>query len=192
MNKQTILRPALVFFAVLTLIVGFAYPLVVTGAARALFPVQAAGSLVLKEGKPVGSAVIGQNFSDPKHFWGRPSATSPQPYNGVGSSGSNLGPLNPALTDAVKGRIEALRAADPGNAAPVPVDLVTASGSGLDPDISVAAAKYQVARVAKARGLPVDKVAALVDQHVDKPWLPIVGEPVVNVLRLNMALDSMQ
>jgi potassium-transporting ATPase KdpC subunit len=136
--------------------------------------------------------VIGQNFSDPKHFWGRPSATSPQPYNGVGSSGSNLGPLNPALTDAVKGRIEALRAADPGNAAPVPVDLVTASGSGLDPDISVAAAKYQVARVAKARGLPVDKVAALVDQHVDKPWLPIVGEPVVNVLRLNMALDSMQ
>jgi potassium-transporting ATPase KdpC subunit len=192
MNKQTILRPALVFFAVLTLIVGFAYPLVVTGAARALFPVQAAGSLVLKEGKPVGSAVIGQNFSDPKHFWGRPSATSPQPYNGVGSSGSNLGPLNPALTDAVKGRIEALRAADPGNAAPVPVDLVTASGSGLDPDISVAAAKYQVARVAKARGLPVDKVAALVDQHVDKPWLPIVGEPVVNVLRLNLALDSMQ
>jgi potassium-transporting ATPase KdpC subunit len=192
MNKQTILRPALVLFAVLTLIVGFAYPLVVTGAARALFPVQAAGSLVLKEGKPVGSAVIGQNFSDPKHFWGRPSATSPQPYNGVGSSGSNLGPLNPALTDAVKGRIEALRAADPGNAAPVPVDLVTASGSGLDPDISVAAAKYQVARVAKARGLPVDKVAALVDQHVDKPWLPIVGEPVVNVLRLNLALDSMQ
>jgi potassium-transporting ATPase KdpC subunit len=192
MNKQTILRPALVFFAVLTLIVGFAYPLVVTGAARALFPVQAAGSLVLKDGKPVGSAVIGQNFSDPKHFWGRPSATSPQPYNGVGSSGSNLGPLNPALTDAVKGRIEALRAADPGNAAPVPVDLVTASGSGLDPDISVAAAKYQVARVAKARGLPVDKVAALVDQHVDKPWLPIVGEPVVNVLRLNLALDSMQ
>lgn len=192
MNKQSILRPALVLFALLTLIVGVAYPLLVTGAAKAIFPQQAAGSIVLKDGKPVGSDLIGQNFSDPKHFWGRPSATSPQPYNGVGSGGSNQGPLNPALTDAVKGRIEALRAADPGNTAPVPVDLVTASASGLDPHISGAAARYQVARVAKARAVPPAQVAALVEQHVEKPWLPIVGEPVVNVLHLNLALEALR
>jgi K+-transporting ATPase ATPase C chain len=162
----------------------------VTGAARALFPGQAAGSLVLKAGKPVGSALIGQNFSDPKHFWGRPSATAPMPYNAGASTGSNLGPLNPALVDAVKGRIEALRAADPGNTAPVPVDLVTASGSGLDPHISPAGARYQVARVARARGLPQEQVAALVEQHVEAPWLGLIGEPVVNVLRLNLALDA--
>jgi K+-transporting ATPase ATPase C chain len=190
MNQHSILRPALVLFAVLTLLVGVAYPLAVTGAARALFPGQAAGSLVLKAGKPVGSALIGQNFSDPKHFWGRPSATAPMPYNAGDSGGSNQGPLNPALTDAVKRRIEALRAADPGNTAPVPVDLVTASGSGLDPHISPAGARYQVARVARARGLPQEQVAALVEQHVEAPWLGLIGEPVVNVLRLNLALDA--
>ena len=188
MNK--IVRPTLVLFAALTLLVGLAYPLVVTGAAQALFPAQAAGSLVYQDGKPVGSALIGQNFSDPRHFWGRPSATSPMPYNAAASSGSNQGPLNPALVDAVKARIEALRAADPGNTAPVPIDLVTASASGLDPHISPAAARYQVTRVAKARGLPPERVAALVEQHVQGPWLPIVGEPVVNVLRLNLALDA--
>lgn len=144
----SIIRPALVLFAVLTLITGVAYPLVVTGAAQTLFPSQAAGSIVLKDGKPVGSSLIGQNFSDPKHFWGRPSATGPMAYNAGASSGSNQGPLNPALTDAVKGRVEALRAADPANTAPVPVDLVTASASGLDPHISPAAARYQVALVA--------------------------------------------
>ena len=190
MDKLPILRPTLVLFAALTLLVGVAYPLAVTGAAGALFPAQAAGSLVFQGGKPVGSALIGQNFSDPRHFWGRPSATAPMPYNAGASSGSNLGPLNPALVDAVKGRIEALRAADPGNAAPVPIDLVTASASGLDPHITPAAARYQVARVARLRGLPPQQVAALVEQHVEGPWLPVIGEPVVNVLRLNMALDA--
>lgn len=142
---KNILRPALVLFLLLTLITGVAYPLVVTGVAKMLFPEQAAGSLVLRDGKPVGSVLIGQNFSDPKHFWGRPSATGPMPYNAAASGGSNQGPLNPALTDAVKGRVDALRAADPGNTAPVPVDLVTASASGLDPHISPAAARYQSA-----------------------------------------------
>lgn len=190
--KNTILRPALVFFTVLTLITGVAYPLVVTGAAQGLFPSQAGGSLVLQDGKPVGSALIGQNFSEPQHFWGRPSATGPMPYNASASSGSNQGPLNPALTDAVKARIEALRAADPGNTAPVPVDLVTASASGLDPEISPAAAHYQAARVAKARNLPVGKVQALVEQHVQAPWLGVLGEPRVNVLRLNLALEALR
>jgi K+-transporting ATPase ATPase C chain len=184
---KDMVRPLFVFFLVLTLVTGVAYPLVVTGAAQALFPAQAAGSLVERDGKPVGSALIGQNFSDPKHFWGRPSATSPMAYNAAASSGSNQGPLNPALTDAVKGRIEALRAADPGNTAPVPVDLVTASASGLDPHISPAAARYQVARVAKARSLP-----ALVDQQTQAPLLGLLGEPRVNVLRLNLALDGMK
>ncbi len=189
-NKESILRPTLVMFAALTVLVGLAYPLAVTGIAQALFHDQANGSLVLKDGKPAGSALIGQNFSDTKHFWGRPSATSPMPYNAANSGGSNLGPLNPALTDSVKGRIDALRAADPGNTAPVPVDLVTASGSGLDPHISPAAAHYQVARVAKARGLPQDRVQALVDANTEKPWLPLIGEATVNVLRLNLALDA--
>ena len=192
MNKLSIVRPALVLFAALTLLVGVAYPLAVTGAAQALFPAQAAGSLVVRGGKPVGSVLIGQNFSEPGHFWGRPSATSPMPYNAAASGGSNLGPLNPALVAAVKGRIEALRAADPGNSAPVPIDLVTASASGLDPDISPAAARYQIARVARARGLPPQQVAALVEQHVEQPWLAIIGEPVVNVLRLNLALDAVR
>jgi len=189
---NNVLRPALVFLAVFTLITGVAYPLVVTGAAQALFPNQAAGSLIVRDGKPVGSALIGQNFSDPKHFWGRPSATVPMPYNGGSSSGSNQGPLNPALSDAVKSRVEALHTADPGNSAPVPVDLVTASASGLDPDISVAAARYQVARVAKARGLAVDKTAALVEQHIAPPLWGFLGEPRVNVLRLNLALDALR
>ena len=186
----SIIRSALVFFTVLTVITGVAYPLVVTGAAQTLFPSQAAGSIVLKDGKPVGSALIGQNFSDIKHFWGRPSATGPMAYNAGASSGSNQGSLNPALTDAVKGRVEALRAADPGNTAPAPVDLVTASASGLDPHISPAAAHYQVARVAKERGLAADKVAALVEQQTEKPLIAFMGEPQVNVLKLNLALEA--
>jgi len=190
MEKESILRPTLVLFGLLTVVVGLAYPGAVTGIAQAVFEQQANGSIVFQDGKPVGSALIGQNFSDPKHFWGRPSATSPMPYNAANSGGSNLGPLNPALADAVKARVAALRAADPGNTAPVPVDLVTASGSGLDPDISIAAARYQVARVARARGLPADQVARLVDRSIERPWLPLIGEPVVNVLRLNLALDA--
>jgi K+-transporting ATPase ATPase C chain len=189
---KNILRPALVMFTVLTLITGLAYPLVVTGAAQSLFPSQATGSLIMRDGKPVGSALIGQNFSDPGHFWGRPSATSPMPYNAAASGGANQGPLNPALVDAVKGRIEALRAADPGNTAPVPVDLVTASASGLDPHISPAAARYQIARVARARGLAVEKVRALVEQHTERPLLAFLGEAQINVLRLNLALEALR
>lgn len=185
------LRPAVVLLLVLTLVTGVAYPLVVTGVARLAFPQQAAGSLIVKDGKAVGSALIGQNFSDPGHFWGRLSATTPMPYNGASSSGSNLGPLNPALVDVVKARVDALRAADPGNTAPVPVDLATASASGLDPDISVAAARYQVTRVTKARRLPVDAVAALVERHIEPPLWGFLGEPRVNVLRLNLALDAL-
>jgi len=186
------LRPLLVLFVALSLITGLVYPLVVTGLARSLFPWQAGGSLILQDGKPVGSALIGQNFADPGHFWGRLSATTPMPYNATSSGGSNLGPLNPALLDAVKARIEALRAADPGNTAPVPVDLVTASGSGLDPDISPAAARYQVARVARARGLDAGRVQALVAAHTEGRVWGFIGEPRVNVLRLNLALDTLK
>lgn len=189
---KTMLRPALVFFFVLTLLTGVAYPLVVTGLAQSLFPAQAGGSLILRGDKPVGSALIGQNFADPGHFWGRLSATTPMPYNAASSGGSNLGPLNPALTDAVKARIEALRAADPGNSAPVPVDLVTASASGLDPEISLAAARYQVARVARVRGLAADGVQALVAAHTEGRLWGLFGEPRVNVLRLNLALDVLK
>lgn len=189
---KTILRPALVLFLFLTLVTGVAYPLVVTGLANSLFPVQAGGGLIVRDGKPVGSGLIGQNFVDPKHFWGRPSATGPMPYNAAASGGSNQGPLNPALTDAVKGRIEALRAADPGNTAPVPVDLVTASASGLDPHISPAAARYQAARVARVRGLPLEKVQQLVAQETETPWLGLLGEARVHVLRLNLALDALK
>ena len=189
---KNILRPALVLFFVLTLLTGIAYPLLVTGVAQSLFPAQAGGSLVLRDGKPVGSTLIGQNFSEPQHFWGRPSATGPMPYNASASSGSNQGPLNPALTDAVKARIEALRAADPDNTAAVPVDLVTASASGLDPHISPAAANFQVTRVARARGLPVDKVQSLVSQQTEIPRLPFLGEPRVNVLQLNLALQALR
>lgn len=188
----TIIRPALVLFAVLTLVTGVAYPLVVTGVAQTVFPAEAAGSLIVKDGKPVGSSLIGQSFSDPKNFWGRPSATGPMANNASASSGSNQGPLNPALLDAVKGRVEALRAADPGNTAPVPVDLVTASASGLDPHISPAAAGYQVARVAKARGLAAEKVQALVAQQTEAPLLAFLGEPQVNVLKLNLALEALR
>jgi K+-transporting ATPase ATPase C chain len=188
---KTILRPALVLFVLLTLLTGVVYPLAVTGAAQALFPAQAAGSLILRDGQPVGSSLIGQNFTDPGHFWGRPSATGPMPYNASASGGSNQGPLNPALTDAVKGRIDALRAADPGNTSPVPVDLVTASASGLDPHISPAAARYQAARVARVRGLPLEQVEQLVAQHTETPWLGLLGEARVQVLRLNLALDAL-
>ena len=188
---KNIFRPALVVFFILTLVTGIAYPLLVTGAAQTLFPAQAAGSLIVRDGKVVGSELIGQNFSDPKHFWGRPSATGPMPYNAAASSGSNLGPLNPALTDAVKSRIEALRAADPSNTARVPVDLVTASASGLDPHISPAAAAYQAGRVAKARGLPTGKVQALVTAQTEAPLFGLLGEPRVNVLKLNLALDKL-
>jgi potassium-transporting ATPase KdpC subunit len=186
----SLFRPALVLFLLLTLITGVAYPLLVTGIAQVAFPGQAAGSLLVKDGKPVGSSLIGQNFSDPKHFWSRPSATAPQPYNGVASGGSNLGPLNPALTDGIKSRIDALHAADPTNKAPVPVDLVTASASGLDPDISLAAAFYQAPRVARERGLPLEAVRTAIAAHAHGRWLGILGEPRVNVLELNLALDS--
>ncbi|WP_354359840.1 potassium-transporting ATPase subunit KdpC [Variovorax boronicumulans] len=184
------IRPALVLFALLSALTGVIYPVAVTGAAKAVFPSQAAGSLVVIDGVPVGSKLIGQNFSDPKHFWGRPSATAPQPYNASASSGSNQGPLNPALTDAVKARVEALRAVDPGNTAPVPVDLVTASASGLDPDISPAAAQYQAARVARVRGVPVEQVNALIAKNTQAPLWGLLGESRVNVLALNLALDA--
>jgi K+-transporting ATPase ATPase C chain len=187
---KTLIRPALSVFVVLTLVTGVAYPLAVTGAAQLMFPEEANGSLVLRDGTPIGSSLIGQNFSEPRHFWGRPSATGPMPYNGTASSGSNLGPSNPALVDAVKGRIEALRAADPGNTIPVPVDLVTASASGLDPHISVAAAQYQVQRVARERKLAPQRVAALVDAHTEGRLWGLLGEPRLNVLALNLALDA--
>ena len=187
-----IFRPALVLFFVLTLITGLAYPLLVTSVAQSVFPVQAAGSLVVRDGTPVGSSLIGQNFTDPGHFWGRPSATATLPYNATASGGSNLGSLNPALVDAVKGRTEALRAADPGNQAAVPVDLVTASASGLDPHISLAAAQYQAGRVARARSLPVASVNAVIGKHAEQPLWGLLGEPRVNVLALNLALDGLR
>jgi K+-transporting ATPase ATPase C chain len=189
-NNGNILRPALVLFVLLSALTGLIYPMVVTGAAKVVFPSQAAGSLIVQGGTTVGSKLIGQNFSDPKHFWGRPSATAPQPYNASASGGSNQGPLNPALTDAVKARVEALRAADPGNPAPVPVDLVTASASGLDPDISPAAANYQAARVARARGVPVEQVSVLIAKNTQAPLWGLLGESRVNVLALNLALDA--
>lgn len=187
---NSVVRPALVTFAVLSALTGIAYPLVVTGIGQAAFFDQASGSLIVRDGKPVGSSLIGQNFSDPKYVWGRPSATGPMPYNASNSGGSNQGPLNPALAAAVKGRIEALRAADPGNTSPVPVDLVTASGSGLDPHISVAGASYQAPRVAKARNLPLSQVQHLIEQHTEGQLLGFIGEPRVNVLQLNLALDA--
>ena len=187
---STLVRPAVSLFVLMTLVTGIVYPLVITGAAQAACSKQAAGSLIVKDGKPIGSTLIGQSFSDPKHFWGRPSATSPQPYNGVASSGSNQGPLNPALIDAVKARVEALHAADPNNRASIPVDLITASASGLDPHISVAAANYQIARVAKARNLDPKAIQDLVTAHTEGRVLGFLGEPRVNVLQLNLALDA--
>ncbi len=186
----SLLRPALVLLVGLTIITGVAYPLLVTGAAQAVFPRQANGSIVESGGKPVGSSLLGQSFVEPRYFWSRPSATSPDPYNGTASGGSNQGPTNPALTDAAKKRIAALQAADPGNTAPVPVELVTASGSGLDPEISPAAARYQVARVARARGLDPAAVQALVEAHTEGRQFGVLGEPRVNVLELNLALDA--
>jgi K+-transporting ATPase ATPase C chain len=189
---RALVRPTLVLFLILSAITGIVYPLLVTGVARVLFPAQAAGSLIVSDGRVVGSHLIGQSFSDPKYFWGRPSATTPQPYNGLASGGSNLGPLNPALADSIRPRIAALRAADPGNGAPVPVDLVTASASGLDPEISLAAARYQAARVARVRGLPVAAVHALLAAHAHGRFLGLFGEPRVNVLELNLALDRLR
>ena len=184
------LKPAIIVLVLLSLVTGVAYPLVVTGVAKIIFPAQANGSLILRDGKPVGSALIGQPFDDPKYFWGRLSATAPFAYNAGASSGSNLGPLNPAFHAAAKARIDALREADPGNTTLIPVDLVTASGSGLDPHISPAAALYQVPRVAKARGMDPAQVRRLVEQHIEGRQLGILGEPRVNVLRLNLALDA--
>ncbi|KCV62577.1 K+-transporting ATPase, C subunit [Bordetella bronchiseptica 99-R-0433] len=186
------LRAALVIFLALSLLVGLLYPLATTGVARLLWPFQAGGSLLEQDGRVVGSALIGQSFSDPRYFWGRPSATAPMPYNAAASGGSNLGPSNPALAQAVQARIAALRAADPANPAPIPVDLATASGSGLDPHISPAAASYQAARVARARGLPAATVEQLIARHTERPAPDILGEPVVNVLALNLALDRLR
>ena len=183
-------RAAIVSLIALTVITGVIYPLIVTGIAQAVFPYQANGSLIMKDGKVVGSALIGQPFDDPKYFWSRPSATSPFADNAAASSGSNLSPTNPDLIEAVQGRVDALRAADPGNTAAVPVDLVTASGSGLDPHISPAAALYQVSRVARERKLDPQAVRQLVDRHTEGRFMAIFGEPRVNVLQLNLALDA--
>lgn len=186
------LRPVLVLFVLLTVITGGVYPLVVTAISQAVFSHQANGSLIEKNGKPVGSALIGQQFDAPYYFWGRVSATTPNPYNAQNSGGSNLGPTNPALADEVKGRIAALHEADPSSTTPIPVDLVTSSGSGLDPDITPAAAAYQAARVAKARGLSLDQVSELISRNTSRRQLGIFGEPHVNVLRLNLALDEIK
>jgi len=189
MNEQ--IRPALTLLLVLTLVTGVAYPLTVTGLAQLLFPRQANGSLIVRDSKVIGSELIGQSFDDPKDFWSRPSATAPYPYNAAASSGSNLGPTNPVLLDAVKARVAALRAADPDNDSPVPVDLVTASGSGLDPHISPAAALYQVKRVARVRGVENATVLTLVKEHTEGRQFGLLGEPRVNVLALNLALDRL-
>ncbi|MGT2489760.1 potassium-transporting ATPase subunit KdpC [Cupriavidus basilensis] len=184
-----LLRPLLTVFVVLSAITGLLYPGVITGISRAVFPHEAAGSLIVGDGKVIDRADWPAVLR-PRYFWGRLSATSPMPYNAAASAGSNLGPSNPALTDAARARIDALREADPGNQAPVPVDLVTASGSGLDPHISPAAARYQAARVARLRGLPLERVQALITANTDGPLLAVMGDPVVNVLKLNLALDG--
>lgn len=189
---RTQLRPAILILILFTLITGFLYPLAVTGIAQLIFPHQANGSLIVRNGKTLGSELIGQSFDDPKYFWGRLSATGNYPDNAASSSGSNYGPLNPALFAAVQARISALHTADPGNTQPIPVDLVTASGSGLDPDISIAAALYQVPRVAQARGMTEVAVIALVHEYTEGRQLGFLGEPRVNVLRLNLALDAIQ
>jgi K+-transporting ATPase ATPase C chain len=189
---MTHLRPALLLLLLFTLVTGLLYPLLITGVAQAALPYQANGSLITHDGQPIGSALIGQPFTDPRYFWGRPSATGPFPYNAAASGGSNLGPTNPALIEAVAARVDALRAADPANTAPIPVDLVTASASGLDPHISLAAARYQVNRVAQARGLPAERILALVEQHTEGRQFGLLGEPRVNVLTLNLALDEVK
>jgi potassium-transporting ATPase KdpC subunit len=185
------LQTSFFLFLVLTLITGFFYPLIVTGIAGLFFPEKAGGSLMAEKGEAVGSALIGQPFNDPNYFWGRPSATSPYPYNGSASSGSNLAEGNPALLESVRLRVAALTAADPGNLQPIPVDLVTASGSGLDPQISPAAALYQVRRVARARGLEEAKLRSLISIHTEERQFGILGEPRINVLELNLALDDL-
>lgn len=192
------LRPAFMILLALTVITGVIYPLAVTGIAQVIFPHQANGSLIIINGKTYGSELIGQQFDDPKYFWGRLSATGAFPYNAfnaetlTGSSGSNYGPLNPALADAAQARIDALKSADPDNTLPIPVDLVTASGSGLDPHISVAAAQYQISRVAKARGMSVEEVQTLADRYTQARQFGFLGESVVNVLELNLALDGLK
>ncbi len=186
------LRSVLMVFLLLTVVTGIVYPLIVTGVAQLAFPEKANGSLMPKEGGYAGSALIGQSFDDPKYFWGRLSATPDFPYNSASSSGSNLGPSNPALVEAVKARVEALQKADPGNKSPIPIDLVTSSGSGLDPHISPAAALYQISRVARARGLSKDRVGQLVDRFTEPRQWGFLGEPRVNVLKLNLALDELR
>ena len=183
-------RSTLSIFLALTLVTGVAYPLVVTGISHAFMPGKAMGSVVTRDGKAVGSSLLGQSFTSPGYFWSRPSVTGPQPYNGAASTGSNLSPTNPALLDAISARVKALREADPGNTAPVPVDLVTASGSGLDPHISPAAALYQVPRVARARGMTDARVRELVESQIEGRTFGVFGEPRVNVLKLNLALDG--
>ncbi|HTX90478.1 MAG TPA: potassium-transporting ATPase subunit KdpC [Anaerolineales bacterium] len=189
---RTQIRPALMALLIFTILTGLVYPLVVTGIAQLVFPRQANGSLIVVNGKTVGSTLIGQQFDDPKYFWGRLSATGPYPYNAAASSGSNLGPTNPALLDEVNARIAALKAADPSNTQPIPVDLVTSSGSGLDPDISVAAALYQIPRVARLRGLSESALRTLVNQYTQGRTFGFLGEPRLNVLELNLALDGMK
>jgi K+-transporting ATPase ATPase C chain len=191
-NVTKMIRNALMSLLLFTIVTGFIYPLVVSGISQAIFPHQANGSLIVKNGNPVGSELIGQPFDDPKYFWGRPSATTPYPYNGSSSSGSNLGPNNPDLIKAVQARINALHAADPSNTAKIPVDLITASGSGLDPHISPDAAEYQIHRVSKVRGIDEATVHALVAKQTRGRWLGLLGEPVVNVLKLNLELDDLQ
>lgn len=188
---NSFIRPAIVLFVVMTVLTGFLYPLLITGVATGLFPARVAGSLIEQGGEVVGSSLIGQSFTDPKYFWGRPSATTPMPYNAAASSGSNQGPMNPALLEAVRTRIAALRGAEPGNPAPVPVDLVTASASGLDPHISIAAANYQVARVARVRSLPFELVQQLVDESTEQSIPGFLGPARVHLLKLNLALDKL-
>jgi K+-transporting ATPase ATPase C chain len=186
------LRPAIVSIAIFTLLTGILYPLVITGISQVIFPRQANGSLIEQNGQVVGSTLIGQSFDDPRYFWGRLSATSLYPYNAAASTGSNLGPTNPALTDEVSARIEALKAADPTNNSSIPVDLVTSSGSGLDPNISVASALYQVPRIAKARGLSEEVIRTLVDSYTEERQFGVLGEPRINVLELNLAVDAIK
>jgi len=188
---KTYLRPAVSLFILMSVILGGLYPAVVTLVGQAFFPKEANGSIIVRDGVPVGSELIGQNFTEPKYFWGRISAAGTFPYNGMASGGSNLGPLNPALVDAAKGRAEALQAANPGSAREIPVDLLTSSASGLDPQISPAAAEYQVVRVAQARGLSLDKVREMVKAQTEAPQWGLFGEPRVNVLKLNLALDAL-
>ena len=190
--RDRLLRPAISLLVAMTLLLGVAYPLLVTGLARLAFAHEAGGSLIYRNGVLVGSSLIGQQFSDSTHLWGRPSATTPEPYNALGSTGSNLGPLNPALIDQVKAAAKALKDADPANGAPIPVDLVTASASGLDPDVSVSAARYQLARLARVRGLVPAQLEALMQAHEQRPLLGFIGERRVNVLEFNLALDGLR